>query len=358
MNAHHLEDRIVIVGGGIAGLATALNLAPLPVTLIVGAPLGQNASTPLAQGGIAAALGLDDHPNLHAADTIKAGAGLTDHEIADRVTRAGPACIAELVARGVNFDGSELGDEPALGMEAAHSKRRIVHAGGDRTGQHVHDGLIRAARATPSITILENARALDLAVNTAGAVDGLFCAQGEAGSSDLPTLLSARAVIVATGGIGGLFAHTTNPLGSIGSGVALAARAGAVLRDLEFVQFHPTAIAAGPDPMPLATEALRGEGAILVNGRGERFMEAHPEAELAPRDVVASAIFAQILAGERVFLDTRKALGEQIRNKFPGVVALCLRAGIDPVRDLIPVRPAAHYHMGGIKVDARGTQLD
>ena len=161
-------------------------------------------------------------------------------------------------------------------------------------------------------------------------------------------------MVLATGGIGGLYAHTTNPLSAQGGGLALAARAGAVLRDLEFVQFHPTAIAAGLDPMPLATEALRGEGAVLVNGRGERFMEDIPEAELAPRDVVARAIFAQICAGERIFLDTRHVLGERIARTFPGVTALCRAAGLDPVREPIPVRPAAHYHMGGIKVDDHG----
>jgi aspartate oxidase len=169
-----------------------------------------------------------------------------------------------------------------------------------------------------------------------------------------PSLVPARAVVLATGGIGGLYAHTTNPLGSTGSGLALAARAGAVLRDLEFVQFHPTAIAAGLDPMPLATEALRGEGAWLVDGRGERFMLGIPGAELAPRDVVARAIFARIAAGEQVFLDPRQALGDKLPQRFPGVAALCRAAGIDPIRDPIPVRPAAHYHMGGIKVDERG----
>ena len=160
--------------------------------------------------------------------------------------------------------------------------------------------------------------------------------------------------MLATGGIGGLYAATTNPLGAIGSGLALAARAGAVLRDLEFVQFHPTALALGADPMPLVTEAMRGEGAILVDGRGERFMADVPGAELAPRDVVARAIWRQIAAGQRVFLDARVALGGRFARRFPTVTAICRAAGLDPARQPIPVRPAAHYHMGGVAVTASG----
>ncbi|WP_445503840.1 L-aspartate oxidase [Microvirga sp. G4-2] len=347
-------DRIVVVGGGIAGLATALHLAPLPVTLVVAAPLGQQASTPLAQGGIAAALAADDHPALHAADTLHAGAGLSDPDIAARIAAAAPACIAWLTAQGVSFDRTGSGDELILGLEAAHSRRRIVHADGDGTGKSVLDALIHAVRNVPSIQILENHRSTDLVRDVNGAVAGVLCAPCTSEGRDEPILIPGRGVVLATGGIGGLYAHTTNPLSALGGGLALAARAGAVLRDIEFVQFHPTAIGAGLDPMPLATEALRGEGAALANGRGERFMHDIPGAELAPRDVVARAIFAQICAGERVFLDTRHVLGERITQKFPGVTALCRAAGIDPIRDPIPVRPAAHYHMGGIKVDDQG----
>ncbi|PVE21107.1 L-aspartate oxidase [Microvirga sp. KLBC 81] len=348
------HDRIVVVGGGIAGLATALHLAPLPVILIVASPLGQQASTPLAQGGIAAALGADDHPALHAADTLQAGAGLSDPDVAARVAAAAPACIAWLIAQGASFDRTGPGDELILGLEAAHSRRRIVHAQGDRTGKSVLEALIQVVRKTPSIQILENYRVMDLALDANGTVAGVLCASCRSKGSEEPILIPGRAVVLATGGIGGLYAHTTNPLSAQGGGLALAARVGAVLRDLEFVQFHPTAIAASLDPMPLATEALRGEGAMLVSSRGERFMHGIPGAELAPRDVVARAIFAQICAGERVFLDTRHVLGEHIISKFPGVTALCRAAGLDPVRDPIPVRPAAHYHMGGIKVNDRG----
>jgi L-aspartate oxidase len=353
MTAINPPDRVVVVGGGIAGLATALHLAPLPVTLLVASSLGQQASTPLAQGGIAAALGDGDHPALHAADTLHAGAGLSDPEVAARVAVAAPSCIEWLVAQGTSFDrrGS---DDLVLGLEAAHSRRRIVHADGDQTGKRVLEALIQAVRNAPSIQILENHRVTDLALDANGTVTGAFCTRWRSDGSEEPVLIPGRAVVLATGGIGGLYAHTTNPLSAVGGGLALGARAGAVLRDLEFVQFHPTAIVAGLDPMPLATEALRGEGATLVNSRGERFMQEIPGAELAPRDVVAQAIFAQICAGERVFLDTRPVLGAQITSRFPGVTALCRTAGLDPVREPIPVRPAAHYHMGGIKVDDQG----
>jgi L-aspartate oxidase len=354
MTTAHPRDRVVVVGGGIAGMAAALHLAPLPVTLIVASPLGQQASTPLAQGGIAAAIGDDDHPALHAADTLQAGAGLSDPDVAARVAAAAPACIEWLIAQGTSFDRTGSGESLILGLEAAHSRRRIVHADGDGTGRCVLEALIRAVRQAPSIQILENHRVVDLALDGHGAVAGVVCLPGRSDGSDEPILIPGRAVVLATGGIGGLYAHTTNPLSAVGGGLALAAQVGAVLRDLEFVQFHPTAIVTGGDPMPLATEALRGDGAMLVNSHGERFMQDTPGAELAPRDVVARAIFAQICAGERVFLDTRPALGERIIGRFPGVTALCRAAGLDPVREPIPVRPAAHYHMGGIKVDDHG----
>jgi L-aspartate oxidase len=348
------HDRVVVVGGGIAGLATSLRLAPLPVTLLVASPLGQQASTPLAQGGIAAALGADDHPALHATDTLQAGAGLSDPDVAARVAAAAPSCIEWLVDQGTIFDRTASGDDLILGLEAAHSRRRIVHAQGDRTGKRVLEALIQAVRSAPWIEVREGNRVTDLALDANGQVTGVFCAAWGSEDRDEPILIPGRAVVLATGGIGGLYAYTTNPLSATGGGLALAARAGAVLRDLEFVQFHPTAIAAGLDPMPLATEALRGEGAALVNSRGERFMQDIPGAELAPRDVVARSIYAQICAGERVFLDTRQVLGERITCKFPGVTALCRTAGLDPVRNPIPVRPAAHYHMGGVTVDHQG----
>jgi L-aspartate oxidase len=340
---------VVVVGAGIAGLSTALYLAPMPVTLIAQARLGLDAATAWAQGGLAAALGPNDAPELHAEDTLMAGAGLSDPGIASSVARAAPVCIEWLESRGVSFDREPNG-ELALGLEAAHGRKRIVHAQGDGAGRVILERLERAVRAAPSIEIMEKARAVELIVD-GGAVGGLLCAPSDGLAA---MVLPTRRVVLATGGLGGLYAHTTNPLGAVGSGLALAARAGAVLRDLEFVQFHPTAIATGADPMPLATEAVRGEGAVLVNGRGERFMAEVPGAELAPRDIVARAIFAQIEAGEHVFLDARTALGLRFADRFPSVAALCQNAGLDPGRELIPVRPAAHYHMGGVKVDRHG----
>src|SRR4051794_15932423 len=345
-------DCVLVVGGGIAGLATALHLAPMPVVLLAAAPLGTGASTPWAQGGIAAALGLDDVPESHARDTCEAGAGLSDPAVARRFAEAAPGCIEWLLRKGVPFDRAPNGTL-ALGLEAAHSCQRIVHAHGDGTGRAVLDALIRAVRATPSVMVLERVCVLDLAVEDE-AVVGVICSK--LGPEDKGTfLLAGRGAVLATGGVGGLYARTTNPLGAVGSGLALAARAGAVLRDLEFVQFHPTAIATGADPMPLATEALRGAGAVLVNEQGERFLAHVPGRELAPRDIVARTIFAEVARpGGQVFLDARHALGGHFADRFPGVAALCRNAGIDPAREPIPVCPAAHFHMGGIKVDGRG----
>jgi L-aspartate oxidase len=342
------EDRVIVVGGGIAGLATALSLAPVPVTVVTQAGLGMEASTCWAQGGIAAALGPDDTPGLHADDTVTAGAGLTETSIARRVANDAAACVEALIGWGVRFD-RDTGGKLALGLEAAHSRRRIVHAGGDASGAAILAALVRSATAAPSIEVMEGVAIIDLVLDDDGAVAGVL---GTSGGQRF--WLPARAVVLATGGIGGLYGSTTNPLGAVGSGLALCARAGAVLSDLEFVQFHPTAMALGQDPMPLATEAIRGEGAVLIDGRGERFMADVPGAELASRDVVARAIWAQIEAGQCVFLDARATIGARFPERFPTVAARCRAAGIDPVTDPIPVRPAAHFHMGGVRVDANG----
>ncbi|HEV7439070.1 MAG TPA: FAD-binding protein, partial [Methylobacterium sp.] len=340
-------DRVIVVGAGVAGLAVALRLAPRPVTLVTAKALGLGTATGWAQGGIAAAIGADDAPALHAADTEAAGAGLTEAEVAARVAAAGPGLIDWLVAQGVPFD-READGALALGLEAAHCRRRIVRSGGDSTGRMVLDGLVRAVARTPSIeTVVASVR--ELLRDEHGAVAGVVC---EADGARFR--LRGRAVVLATGGVGGLYASTTNPPGATGLGLALAAQAGATLRDLEFVQFHPTAIAAGADPMPLATEALRGEGARLVDGHGNRVMAGIVGGDLAPRDVVARAIFQTLARGETVFLDTRGDLGARMPTRFPTVAALCAGAGIDPAIRAIPVRPAAHYHMGGVLVDAQG----
>ena len=345
--ARNPADRIVVVGAGIAGLATALRIAPRPVTLVAGAPLGLGTATGWAQGGIAAAIGADDAPALHAEDTEAAGAGLTDPEVARRVAEAGPGLIDWLVGLGLPFDRDGAG-ALALGLEAAHCRRRIVRSGGDATGKAVLDTLARAVLLAPHVEIVV-ASGVELLRDESGAVAGLV-AERDGGRFRIP----GRAVVLATGGVGALYASTTNPRGALGRGLALGARAGAVLRDLEFVQFHPTAIAAGADPMPLATEALRGEGAILIDERGERVMAGIAGGDLAPRDVVARGIFQALARGRTVFLDARGSLGQRMTTRFPTVAALCAGAGIDPVSEPIPVRPAAHYHMGGIAVDGSG----
>jgi L-aspartate oxidase len=343
----NMADRVVVVGGGVAGLSVALRLAPRPVTLITASALGLGTATGWAQGGIAASVGADDAAALHAADTEAAGAGLTEPDVALRVAQAGPGLIDWLVRIGVPFDRTEDG-ALALGLEAAHGRRRIVRSGGDATGARVLEGLVRAVLSAPSIEVVE-ARACDLLRDTHGAVAGIV-AERDGARFRIP----ARAVVLATGGVGALYAATTNPPGAVGGGLALAARAGAVMRDMEFVQFHPTAIAAGADPMPLATEALRGEGARLIDETGAAVMAGIAGGDLAPRDVVARGIFQALQRGRIVYLDARGALGAAMPKRFPTVAGLCAAAGIDPAMQPIPVRPAAHYHMGGVKVGAHG----
>jgi L-aspartate oxidase len=345
-------DNVVIVGAGLAGLFCALKLAPRPVTVVSAAPLGEGASTAWAQGGIAAAVAEGDSAEAHAADTIAAGVGLVDEAIALGLAREAGARIHDLLHYGVPFD-RDLEGKLAVGREAAHSARRIVHVRGDMAGKAIMSALIEAVRATPSIRLIEGYVAEALLTDD-GAVVGLQLREvGDATAH--PVTLASRAVVLATGGIGHLYAVTTNPAEANGSGLAIAARAGAIIADPEFVQFHPTAIMGRRDPAPLATEALRGEGATLINGNGERFMLArHNLAELAPRDIVARGVFAEIEAGRAAFLDATTALGTRFAEKFPTVYASCIAAGIDPAKQPIPVAPAAHYHMGGIAVDAQG----
>jgi L-aspartate oxidase len=343
---------VVIVGAGLAGLFTALKLAPMHVTVLAAAPLGEGASSNWAQAGIAAAVGPDDSPDLHAADTIAAGAGTVDPYVARFVTEEAPARIADLVSYGVPFDRDGAGHF-SLSREAAHSRRRIVHVSGDRSGAAIMRALIAKVRATPSIRVLEGYEAQELILED-GRVQGIRLLRAAAFGNGAYEFFPACAVVLATGGVGGLYSITTNPGYARGESIAMAARAGATIADAEFVQFHPTGIDIGADPAPLATEALRGEGAVLINRRGERFMpKLDPRAELSPRDVVARGVFAEIAAGRGAFLDCRAAIGKRFPEAFPTVYAFCKAAGIDPVTQPIPVAPAAHYHMGGIATDER-----
>jgi len=343
---------VVVVGAGLAGLFTALKLAPLPVTVVAGAHLGEGASSLWAQAGIAAALAEGDTPEAHAADTIRAGAGIVDDKIALLMAREARERIEDLLRYGVPFD-KDLEGHWALGREAAHDRNRILHVKGDTAGRAIMAALFEAVRHTPSISVLEGYAACDLKLKY-GRVAGVELAATSPDIVPPRLVLPASAVVLATGGAGQIFAITTNPREARGEGIAIAARAGAVIADAEFVQFHPTAINIGRDPAPLATEALRGEGALLINARGERFMRAvHEDAELGPRDVVARAVYREVASGRGAFLDCRP-LGTKLAEHFPTVFSACRAAGIDPVREPIPVAPAAHYHMGGILTDARG----
>jgi L-aspartate oxidase len=337
----------IIFGGGLGGLTAALSLAPKPVILLSKAPLGWEAASSLAQGGIAASLGSDDNVELHLADTLAAGDGLCDETIARAILSEAPSAIEDLIRRGVAFDRDTKG-KLTLGLEAAHSRRRIVHAGGDSSGREIMRALSRLVRETPSITVIEGVSAEQLLV------DDNYVTGVRAESSRGPLLFETGCVVIATGGLGGLFQYSTNPSGSWGQGLVLAAKAGAKMADLEFIQFHPTALDGAFSPLKLVSETVRGEGAILVDERGNRFMADVPGAELAPRDVVARAVWRQMAAGHRVYLDTRKVLGLNFPVRFPAITGFCDAEGIDPITQPIPVRPAAHYHMGGIAVDLAG----
>ncbi len=341
---------IIVVGSGIAGLWTALNASPRPVLVLTAGTMGGQSATQWAQGGIAAALADDDSPQQHAADTVAAGAGLVEARVAGDMARAVVEQVHALERLGVPFEHHGDG-RWALSREAAHGRDRIARVGGDRAGAAIVDALVGAVMRAGHITVREHHRVLGLLPGAGGACVGVQVAAGEGE----PVSLTGAATVLATGGVGGLFAVSTNPPGNRGRALAWAAGLGAAVRDAEFVQFHPTAIDIARLPAPLATEALRGEGAVLIDRHGHRFMhDIHPAAELAPRDVVARAVHRQVQGGSGAFLDAREAVGPAFPDRFKAVFRACMDAGIDPRRDPIPVAPAAHYHMGGVAAGLDG----
>ena len=350
---------VIVVGSGIAGLTAALHLreAGLHVTVVTKVNI-DDGSTRWAQGGIAAVLDPLDTPAEHARDTIVAGVGLCDPPAVEVLVREGPARVRELMRWGAEFDRHADGTL-MLTREGGHHANRIVHAGGDATGAEVQRALHAAVRRDPWIRLIEHALVLDPVTDHAGRACGVTLHVLGEGTEDGVGAVLGRAVVLATGGMGQIYAATTNPIVSTGDGVALALRAGAVVTDIEFVQFHPTALALDNQQsrQPLVSEALRGEGAYLRDGDGKRFMLGqHELAELAPRDIVAKGIYRVMRAEgtEHVWLDARHLGEEFLERRFPTIVASCRAAGVDPVTDLVPVSPAAHYASGGVRTDLHG----
>jgi len=358
---------VAIIGGGIAGLSVALHLpGQMRVALFTKGQLGES-NTRYAQGGLTAALGADDSPNLHFQDTIAAGAGLCDENAVRVLVEQAPAAVNWLIQHGVQFDRAQPGsnihttsatnaihttpDGLLLGREAAHSRWRVLHAGGDATGAEIERALMAALQKHPRIAVYEETYVSALLV-----YDGVCTGLEAIDKSGQPFTIEAKATVLANGGAGGLWLHTSNPAGATADGLALAWRAGAVLSDLEFMQFHPTVLAVNGGSH-LVSEAVRGEGAFLRNHAGERFMPRYgSRAELEPRDVVARAILSEMLSEgtDCQYLDLRHLPAEKMYARFPTISAICRKYGLDLARDLLPVAPAAHYCMGGVMVDTYG----
>lgn len=351
---------VIVIGSGIAGLTAALSARDKGLSvLLLTKDVLSTGSTSWAQGGIAAALGPGDSPEQHFQDTLEAGAGLCDQESVKILVQEGPAAVRRLINLGATFDLDSSGNV-ALTREGGHRRDRIAHAGGDATGAEISRALVAKVLADPKVRIFEHALVLDLLKDKTERVCGVTLHVMGKGKIDGVGAALARAVILATGGLGAVFQQTTNPLVATGDGVALALRAGATVADLEFVQFHPTVLWIGPDSkgsQPLISEAVRGEGAILRNINGDAFMSTiHPMKDLAPRDVVAHAVHEEIIKSGKpyVYLDGTK-LGESIwLQRFPNILSSCRKIGIDPLVDMIPVVPAAHYASGGVVSDMTG----
>ena len=350
---------VVVVGSGIAGLTAALHARAAGRVLLVTKALLDAGSTRWAQGGIAAALAPDDSPDAHYADTIAAGAGLCDPAAVRVLVDEGPDRVRDLAALGAAFDRDPAG-VLELTREGGHLHRRIVHAGGDATGAEVERALLAAVAAADDVEVIEHALVLDLLMDGAGRACGVTLHVLGEGTRDGVGAVRAKAVVLATGGMGQVYASTTNPDVSTGDGVAVAARAGAALADIEFVQFHPTALWSGPGAtgrQPLVTEALRGEGGVLLDAQGRRVMaDVHPLGDLAPRDVVAKQM-SRVMAAQRVdhlFLDVRHLGADLLARRFPTLLANCTEIGVDPLTEPVPVAPAAHYASGGVRTDLHG----
>jgi L-aspartate oxidase len=347
----HIRTDFLIIGGGVAGLRAAVELARNGEVLVVTKDAPSESSSEYAQGGVAVALSDEDEISIHFDDTIKAGDGLCVRKAVGTLVEEGPMRIRELIGWGASFD--KEGSKLAFTQEAAHSKRRILHAQGDSTGHEIMRVLIDKVRATRTVSKIDFAFTRDLIMRDGRCAGALVCQQAR----HKVLLISARAVLLATGGAGQLYARTTNPAVATGDGMAMAFRAGAALVDMEFVQFHPTALYRRDAPQFLLSEAMRGEGGMLKNIHGRRFMERyHPARELAPRDVVTRAIHAEMTAtnASNVFLDVTHLNADYVTRRFPRIYRTCKDLGIDITTEPIPVSPAAHYIMGGVKTDLWG----
>jgi L-aspartate oxidase len=340
---------VLIIGGGLAGMTTALHLPAETSAVMTCKESVADCSTDRAQGGVASAFSADDSPKHHARDTVAAGCGLSDERVVQIVTEEGPDCVRELARMGVPFD--RQGEEFALTREGGHDRPRILHADGDATGHAIQQVVAQRTKSRPHTQILERTFVLDLLTRDEVCCGALVWSQRRG-----MFVVRARRTVLATGGCGCVFRETSNPAVATGDGVAMALRAGAAVQDMEFLQFHPTTLYVAGATRALVSEAVRGEGGLLVNRDGERFMpNYHPSAELAPRDVVSRSIIEEMgrTGHTNVYLDARHMPEGFFAKRFPTISSLCAGFGLDPARDLIPVRPAAHYMIGGVRTDLR-----